>query len=65
MGIEGALAAHLTEWTAVLTERYSASTLATSTLILCPESSHDSILFSLLSRNAAKMAHQPSVPSWL
>ena len=54
-------AAHLSERTVVLTERYSASTLAISGLISSPDRSHDSILLSLLSRSAAKMAHQPSV----
>ena len=49
----------------MLTETYSASTLAISRLIFWPERSHDSILFSLLSRSALKIAHQPSVPSEL
>mmetsp|Transcript_37597 Transcript_37597/g.118281 ORF Transcript_37597/g.118281 Transcript_37597/m.118281 type:complete len:208 (+) Transcript_37597:425-1048(+) len=48
-----------------LAERYSTSTLAISALMPWPERSHDSILFSLLSRSAAKIAHQPSVPSEL
>ena len=62
---DGAVAAHLSERTAVLTEMYSASTLAISGLIDWLERSHDSILLSLLSRSAAKMVHQPSVPRLL
>ena len=62
---DGAVAAHLSEWTAVLTEMYSASTLAISGLIDWKERSHDSILLSLLSHSAAKLVHQPSVPRLL
>ena len=54
------MVAYLSEVTAVLTETYSASTLAISALMPCLDRSHDSILFSLLSRSAAKMVHQPS-----
>ena len=56
---------HLSEVAAELTKRYSASTLTTSWLMPWPDRSHDSILFSLLSRSAAKIAHQPSVPRLL
>ena len=56
---------HLSEVAAELTEIYSASTLTTSWLMPWPDRSHDSILFSLLSRSAAKIAHQPSVPRLL
>ena len=51
----------LSEVIAVLTETYSANTLAISALIPWLDKSHDSILLPLLSRSAAKMAHQPSV----
>ena len=54
-------AAHLSDLSAVLTETYSASTLAISTSMPWSRRSQDSILLSLLSRSAAKMAHQPSV----
>ena len=49
-------------FSAVLAETYSASTLAISTLMLSFCRSHDSSLLSLLSRSAAKIAHQPLVP---
>ena len=58
-------ATYLREVIAMLTETYSASTLAISGLIFWPDRSHDLILFSLLSRSTLKIAHQPSVPSEL
>ena len=58
-------ATYLREVIAMLTETYSASTLAISGLIFWFDRSHDLILFSLLSRSALKIAHQPFVPSEL
>ena len=55
----------MSEVIAVLTETYSASTFAILLLMFWPDRSHDSILLSLLSRRAAKTAHQPSVPMLL
>ena len=57
--------AHLRDFSAVLAETYSASTFVISTSMLSFCRSHDSSLLSLLSRSAAKTAHQPSVPRLL
>ena len=57
--------AYLSDLSAVLAETYSASTLAISTSMRSKERSQDSILFSLLSRSAPKIAHQLTVPSLL
>ena len=50
---------------AVLTETYSASALAASGSMPCPDRSHDSILLAVLSRSALKIAHQAWLPRLL